>query len=141
MDVIDMEFVFSSRRRHTRCALVSGIQTCALPICTDTVQVERAAAVGDINAMRAIAFHQRGLLRQRLWLDHVTHHQEARHIHSEIASDADMLLGDVGLGAMRGHTDRSEENTSELQSLMRISYAVCCLKKKKQNKEQNLDVK
>src|SRR3546814_6429376 len=26
--------------------------------------------------------------------------------------------------------DRSEEHTSELQSLMRISYAVCCLKKK-----------
>src|SRR3546814_8678148 len=30
---------------------------------------------------------------------------------------------------------RSEEHTSELQSLMRISYAVFCLKKKKQNKE------
>src|SRR3546814_4082241 len=25
-------FVFSSRRRHTRCALVAGVQTCALPI-------------------------------------------------------------------------------------------------------------
>src|SRR3546814_2218648 len=25
-------FVFSSRRRHTRCALVNGVQTCALPI-------------------------------------------------------------------------------------------------------------
>src|SRR3546814_7604941 len=25
-------FFFSSRRRHTRCALVSGVQTCALPI-------------------------------------------------------------------------------------------------------------
>src|SRR3546814_5068125 len=30
-------------------------------------------------------------------------------------------------------TDRSEEHTSELQSLMRISYAVFCLKKKKQH--------
>src|SRR3546814_4938101 len=29
---------------------------------------------------------------------------------------------------------RSEEHTSELQSLMRISYAVFCLKKKRQNK-------
>src|SRR3546814_5847075 len=29
--------------------------------------------------------------------------------------------------------DRSEEHTSELQSLMRISYAVFCLKKKKEN--------
>src|SRR3546814_11311550 len=26
-------FCFSSRRRHTRCALVTGVQTCALPIC------------------------------------------------------------------------------------------------------------
>src|SRR3546814_7507877 len=34
--------------------------------------------------------------------------------------------------------DRSEEHTSELQSLMRISYAVFCLKKKKtQNKNHN----
>src|SRR3546814_1057438 len=30
---------------------------------------------------------------------------------------------------------RSEEHTSELQSLMRISYAVFCLKKKKQNNQ------
>src|SRR3546814_4868963 len=35
----------------------------------------------------------------------------------------------------RLHHVRSEEHTSELQSLMRISYAVFCLKKKKQNKE------
>src|SRR3546814_1971196 len=29
---------FSSRRRHTRCALVTGVQTCALPISLDRVQ-------------------------------------------------------------------------------------------------------
>src|SRR3546814_19672201 len=28
----DLFFFFSSRRRHTRCALVTGVQTCALPI-------------------------------------------------------------------------------------------------------------
>src|SRR3546814_2255475 len=28
-----MFFFLSSRRRHTRCALVTGVQTCALPIC------------------------------------------------------------------------------------------------------------
>src|SRR3546814_8323413 len=33
---------------------------------------------------------------------------------------------------------RSEEHTSELQSLMRISYAVFCLKKKKLIKQHNL---
>src|SRR3546814_5456070 len=27
------ELLFSSRSRHTRCALVTGVQTCALPIC------------------------------------------------------------------------------------------------------------
>src|SRR3546814_2652495 len=43
-----------------------------------------------------------------------------------------------------GHVDevlrlalRSEEHTSELQSLMRISYAVFCLKKKKVDKKNN----
>src|SRR3546814_7183125 len=34
-------------------------------------------------------------------------------------------------------TKRSEEHTSELQSLMRISYAVFCLKKKKKNTHKN----
>src|SRR3546814_4194293 len=32
--------------------------------------------------------------------------------------------------SLKGTAIRSEEHTSELQSLMRISYAVCCLKKK-----------
>src|SRR3546814_8949146 len=36
------------------------------------------------------------------------------------------------LGASHVGTSRSEEHTSELQSLMRISYAVFCLKKKRQ---------
>src|SRR3546814_1318443 len=35
---------------------------------------------------------------------------------------------------------RSEEHTSELQSLMRISYAVFCLKKKKTNTTTNLTI-
>src|SRR3546814_5551914 len=34
---------------------------------------------------------------------------------------------------------RSEEHTSELQSLMRISYAVFCLKKKKKKKTNNIE--
>src|SRR3546814_8705938 len=41
----------------------------------------------------------------------------------------------AALRAMDAET-RSEEHTSELQSLMRISYAVFCLKKKTQNKRQ-----
>src|SRR3546814_7669455 len=35
-----------------------------------------------------------------------------------------------------GKSSRSEEHTSELQSLMRISYAVFCLKKKKKQQQQ-----
>src|SRR3546814_3667508 len=37
--------------------------------------------------------------------------------------------------------DRSEEHTSELQSLMRISYAVFCLKKKKKHKNVTNTIK
>src|SRR3546814_4176782 len=40
----------------------------------------------------------------------------------------------------RSDPSRSEEHTSELQSLMRISYAVFCLKKKKKKKNDNTSV-
>src|SRR3546814_1562414 len=43
-----------------------------------------------------------------------------------------MNLG--GKNALDAYQPRSEENTSELQSLMRISYAVFCLKKQIQNR-------
>src|SRR3546814_8969071 len=42
-----------------------------------------------------------------------------------------LLRGEVDKGVTPARTQRSEEHTSELQSLMRISYAVFCLKKKK----------
>src|SRR3546814_7410907 len=49
------------------------------------------------------------------------------------------------LGIIRVHSismsARSEEHTSELQSLMRISYAVFCLKKKQQPPPTNIDTK
>src|SRR3546814_2833630 len=44
------------------------------------------------------------------------------------------LGGGDGEGADAGCAARSEEHTSELQSLMRISYAVFCLKKKNTDK-------
>src|SRR3546814_4533851 len=49
--------------------------------------------------------------------------------------DSHGLLGIVG--AVTQRVERSEEHTSELQSLMRISYAVFCLKKKKTVKKKN----
>src|SRR3546814_7266213 len=45
-------FFFSSRRRHTRCALVTGVQTCALPI---SIQATIAQADLRLNVMRAYA--------------------------------------------------------------------------------------
>src|SRR3546814_8110344 len=41
-----------------------------------------------------------------------------------------------GTGHLAGRGHRSEEHTSELQSLMRISYAVFCLKKKNNKQQQ-----
>src|SRR3546814_16577399 len=37
--MVDSAFFFSSRRRHTSCALVTGVQTCALPISTGANQM------------------------------------------------------------------------------------------------------
>src|SRR3546814_2859031 len=50
-------------------------------------------------------------------------------------ASSDKLGEDVGArfvirGTVKSHDERSEEHTSELQSLMRISYAVLCLNKK-----------
>src|SRR3546814_5145737 len=50
----------------------------------------------------------------------------ARHRRADAAADAAIGAG----GADRVHQARSEEHTSELQSLMRNSYAVFCLKNK-----------
>src|SRR3546814_1295519 len=54
---------------------------------------------------------------------------------ADVGFAVDEILGVEFLGVDRGRIDvgenlRSEEHTSELQSLMRISYAVFCLKKK-----------
>src|SRR3546814_6830668 len=99
---VDQFFFFSSRRLHTRCALVTGVQTCALPI-------SRRASCGV-----------RPVLAERK-LDRSTR---------PAASTLAHCLKTV---SQVRPSQRSEEHTSELQSLMRISYAVFCLKKKKQN--------
>src|SRR3546814_9316594 len=51
-------------------------------------------------------------------------------------SDIRVIRGGGGL-LRRGRLDRSEEHTSELQSLMRSSYAVFCLQKKKKKHIQH----
>src|SRR3546814_1478513 len=62
-----------------------------------------------------------------------------RHLHFAVIAEALAELAGLGIDGdqavvERAEEDRSEEHTSELQSLMRISYAVFCLKKKKRNK-------
>src|SRR3546814_9913360 len=61
--------------------------------------------------------------------------------HAEVAAHlglgvAALLVADDHHAAAADAAQRSEEHTSELQSLMRISYAVFCLKKKTNNNNQ-----
>src|SRR3546814_10369527 len=137
-------FDFSSRRRHTRCALVTGVQTCALPIFP-----VRQVQLKDGKAFVATVFDlfcanyglDRGLGGDHVardygamepytpaWAEKITG-VPADHIITvarEFASNAEVTKGKsmVILGAGLNHWYRSEEHTSELQSLMRISYAV-----------------
>src|SRR3546814_3473201 len=122
-------FFFSSRRRHTRCALVTGVQTCALPIYRgDLLQLLEqrggdapAAMVGGNCQIVDVELAARLLELLQL-------------VGGEAADDLAVLQrhqrGKGGI-IQQPALIRSEEHTSELQSLMRISYAVFCLKKKK----------
>src|SRR3546814_1238035 len=47
-------FLFSSRRRHTRCALVTGVQTCALPICLAEVPLSAVVGGGAVAAEKVV---------------------------------------------------------------------------------------
>src|SRR3546814_1664096 len=63
---------------------------------------------------------------------HCSHvRQGLRSFHDATEHAIPLAQARTGAGHPRRAGDRSEEHTSELQSLMRISYAVFCLKKKK----------
>src|SRR3546814_4390974 len=91
----------------------------------------RSGVDRDGRALLRVA-HQSGGAERRIGRGEDAHHAVAGGLHRAAARDA--RLG-VELGQdLRGQPVRrlrSEEHTSELQSLMRISYAVFCLKKKK----------
>src|SRR3546814_4164176 len=132
-------FFFSSRRRHTRCALVTGVQTCALPI-SSALRIDI-----DDRDLRRLHLHQR--------MDDGSAGAAGPELHDPVQPHGGQALAEalreapaIGVvaacpragvnhrvhradGGGRGG-QRSEEHTSELQSLMRISYAVFCLKKK-----------
>src|SRR3546814_1262010 len=136
-------FFLSSRRRHTRCALVTGVQTCALPIC-------RSGLPDDVSAKgfvrMTVAWWERGVIYQiypRSFQDmngdgvgDLKGIEQRLDYLVALGVDAiwispiyPSLMADFGYD-VADYCGRSEEHTSELQSLMRISYAVFCLKKK-----------
>src|SRR3546814_1936985 len=94
------------------CALVTGVQTCALPIWAFDPALE----------------YHRALVRRRAGADpqHAASRRSGRSDRGSVHDSAQT----VERRSARAHRLRSEEHTSELQSLMRISYAVFCLKKK-----------
>src|SRR3546814_3622250 len=59
--MLDYVFFFSSRRRHTRCALVTGVQTCALPIFT----FRRKAPIAVVAAEEENERHRAGRRARR----------------------------------------------------------------------------
>src|SRR3546814_6479666 len=81
-------------------------------------------------------------------IDEISADTVARHLYVPELPDPDLIIRTSGELRLSGfllwqsaysefyftEIDRSEEHTSELQSLMRISYAVFCLKKTKKNK-------
>src|SRR3546814_4282958 len=161
-----MFFFFSSRRRHTRCALVTGVQTCALPIWHGTSHATSARpdrAPRRTHRQRVGAAPARGLPRPAAALlagqaEGCQPCRAGRRIAEGGMSDklfrfldlprqppkaVPVAIRVLGYGEISGDfapagavgqaercLDRSEEHTSELQSLMRISYAGFCLKKK-----------
>src|SRR3546814_2990143 len=128
---------FSSRRRHTSCALVTGVQTCALPIYVALVGVadDQAAILGEVGLVEMPG--QRGVGGGGL-----DREPDAMQIHAGAADATAFLraghrrhgIDTVLQDPLDVEEPRTEEHTYELQSLMRISYAVFCLKKKNRKK-------
>src|SRR3546814_2199100 len=114
----------SSRRRHTRCALVTGVQTCALPIFI-TMRFDRMDMPYQAHP-RAGEYDcgKTDLVQTIIQRPDLVGHREHWIGQGRNERKQQIAMGDEPVSS------RSEENTSELQSLMRISYAVFCSKKK-----------
>src|SRR3546814_8876996 len=67
MCLVCIVFFFSSRRRHTRCALVTGVQTCALPISQAVLVIHGGAgAISRAKTTPAIVQEYRSALQATL---------------------------------------------------------------------------
>src|SRR3546814_15343194 len=99
-------FFFSSRRRHTRCALVTGVQTCALPICLQPLGQEFLdlfglfARAAEADVLQSDILEARDLVRQLFGQD------LAQEIGEAVLGRADEI---PGRGALAHGDVRSEE--------------------------------
>src|SRR3546814_9706727 len=101
-----------------------GVQTCALPVfALADHPCQRHAGPGA--AQRAYQRHDVGGVAER-----GQPQQADRGWSHRVGGGRNNGIGRHALVRLAGWPRRSEEHTSELQSLMRISYAVFCLKKK-----------
>src|SRR3546814_6418608 len=131
-------FFFSSRRRHTRCALVTGVQTCALPISAypeltrNRELVERALKAEEGRFAETLDSGMRIFDEVAARSGGTIPGADAFRLYDTYGFPVD-LTADIARerGLSVDMAGRSEEQTSELQSLMRLSSAASCLKKKK----------
>src|SRR3546814_4741422 len=96
--------------------------------------------MGGFGPMLGQAHHFRRFAKEQVPYAVERYTNETRRLYGVLdkrLGEADYLAGDYGIAdiatfpwASRHEWQRSEEHTSELQSLMRISYAVFCFKKK-----------
>src|SRR3546814_9335893 len=123
-----LDFFFSSRRRHTRCALVTGVQTCALPISqlkdTEVRVLPESEGFGQYDERRNILH-----LSMSATDKHSTALHEVQHAIQKIedmgrGGDPDSALRRMSADHLQD--TRSEEHTSEIQSTMRNSNAGLC---------------
>src|SRR3546814_7906207 len=124
---------FSSRRRHTRCALVTGVQTCALPISAFAGEGARssrpwaapAGKTGPGGSPPPLPDRAEGTIDP----DQVGVRGASRQ-YAGTNQGCCMSIETTrpAPAGAPGALPRSEEQTSELQSLMSISYDVFCLK-------------
>src|SRR3546814_4200046 len=104
-------FFFSSRRRHTRCALVTGVQTCALPI-SIVVELQLHDVMGDVGGF----MFARDFVREkgyRVCLDGVTGLGLPLVDRQKLGVDMVKLIWAPTMGDAAGETameERSEES-------------------------------
>src|SRR3546814_2326453 len=129
-------FFFSSRRRHTRCALVTGVQTCALPIstCVPWPLCPRIRRTWPCSRWAPRSRTLPGRTRKSSSLTGLGQFFGLPYAAGPENCQFPKELSDNGPRCWQDNLlKRSEEHPSELQSLMRSSYDVFCLKTKTNN--------